>query len=221
MGRAGLGPREGVNRMAKLIKVSKNCYVDINDACKWSSAEIYEIIEEKRSMTKIYFTVQFIADADKLRRELPWDVQDEMTLCAICDIYQRLIEASAPTIGLVWSQRGKVTSPEQVARVVNVRNLDLVQQALDVLIDNGYIRILDSGEYFLNYVPKMVLGRNHTDSEGRQKTWGEMEKSVVESERVRKYQKKKVASDDTAKRVKAVACDDLDAELPFPAGGDL
>lgn len=212
-----------------MIKIAKDFYVDIKDVKKWSTQEIYNIINAKRKNTDIYFTVQYNDDAKEVQAEIGYLVTDEVEQDAIYGMYQRLVALSAPNIGLISNgEPGElVTTPAQVARMLRRRNVDAVARALDVLIEAKAIRVLDTGEYYLVGVPKMVLGKNHTDGKGRQKNWDDVNKTAEHSEYVRRKQLEKklvapsvVASVNTAGYV----CDDDDLPYPGPAvpqaGGD-
>ena len=203
------------------VKIAKDFYVDIDekDVRQWTTQEIYNIIRAKRANTRIYFTVQYIGTLDKVQSRIAYFVPDEAEQDAIYGMYQRLISLAAPNIGLISSEEpGElVTTPEQVAFLLGRRNVDAVARALDVLIKAKQIRVLDTGEYFLVAVPEMVLGRNHTDSKGRQKTWGEVSKTAEHSDYVRKKQIEKQRDQEAVERVRKAGeyiCDD--DELPYP-----
>ena len=212
-------------------KIAKDYYVELNDVKKWSTQEIYNIIAAKRKNTDIYFTVQYNDSMGKIQRGIEYLVPDEVEQDAVYGMYQRLVALSAPNIGLISNgEPGElVTTPAQVARMLYRRNVDAVARALDVLIEAKAIRVLDTGEYYLVDVPKMVLGKNHTDSKGRQKNWDEVSKTAEHSDYVRKKQLEKklvapsvVASVNTAGYV----CDDDDLPYPGPVvpqagGGEL
>lgn len=211
------------------VKIAKDFYVELDDVKSWSTKEIYNIIAAKRKNTDIYFTVQYNDSASKIQRGIEYLVPDEVEQDAVYGMYQRLVALSAPYIGLISNgEPGElVTTPAQVARMLYKRNVDAVAKALDVLIEAKAIRVLDTGEYYLVDVPKMVLGRNHTDSKGRQKQWAEVNKTAEHSDYVRRKQLEKklvapsvVASVNTAGYV----CDDDDLPYPGPvvpqAGGD-
>ena len=212
-------------------KIAKDFYVELNDVKKWSTQEIYNIIAAKRKNTDIYFTVQYNDSMGKIQRGIEYLVPDEVEQDAVYGMYQRLVALSAPNIGLISNgEPGElVTTPAQVARMLYRRNVDAVARALDVLIEAKAIRVLDTGEYYLVDVPKMVLGKNHTDSKGRQKNWDEVSKTAEHSDYVRKKQLEKklvapsvVASVNTAGYV----CDDDDLPYPGPVvpqagGGEL
>ena len=213
------------------VKIAKDFFVDIDekDVRQWTTQEIYNIIRAKRANTRIYFTVQYIGTLDKVQSRIAYFVPDEAEQDAIYGMYQRLISLAAPNIGLISSEEpGElVTTPEQVAFLLGRRNVDAVARALDVLIKAKQIRVLDTGEYFLVAVPEMVLGRNHTDSKGRQKTWGEVSKTAEHSEYVRRKQiEKKLAAPGVIASVNTAGyvCDDDDLPYPGPvvpqAGGD-
>ena len=212
-------------------KIAKDFYVELNDVKKWSTQEIYNIIAAKRKNTDIYFTVQYNDSMGKIQRGIEYLVPDEVEQDAVYGMYQRLVALSAPNIGLISNgEPGElVTTPAQVARMLYRRNVDAVARALDVLIEAKAIRVLDTGEYYLVDVPKMVLGKNHTDSKGRQKNWDEVSKTAEHSDYVRRKQLEKklvapsvVASVNTAGYV----CDDDDLPYPGPVvpqagGGEL
>lgn len=201
------------------VKIAKDFYVELNDVKKWSAQEIYNIISAKRRNTDIYFTVQYTDAMDKIQRGIEYLVPDEVEQDAVYGMYQRLVALSAPYIGLICNGEPgeRVTTPAQVARMLYRRNVDAVAKALDVLIEAKAIRVLDTGEYYLVDVPKMVLGRNHTDSKGRQKQWAEVNKTTEHSEYVRKKQLEKQRDQEAVERVRKAGeyvCDD--AELPYP-----
>lgn len=199
-------------------KIAKDYYVELNDVKKWSAQEIYNIIAAKRRNTDIYFTVQYTDDAREIQSEISYLVQDEVDQDAVYGMYQRLVALSAPYIGLICNGEPgeRVTTPAQVARMLRRRNVDAVERALDVLIEARAIRVLDTGEYYLVGVPKMVLGRNHTDSKGRQKQWAEVNKTTEHSEYVRKKQLEKQRDQEAVERVRKAGYECDDAELPYP-----
>lgn len=212
-------------------KIAKDFYVELNDVKKWSTQEIYNIIAAKRKNTDIYFTVQYNDSMGKIQRGIEYLVPDEVEQDAVYGMYQRLVALSAPNIGLISNgEPGElVTTPAQVARMLYRRNVDAVARALDVLIEAKAIRVLDTGEYYLVDVPKMVLGKNHTDSKGRQKNWDEVSKTAEHSDYVRRKQlEKKLVAPSVVANVNTAGyvCDDDDLPYPGPVvpqagGGEL
>lgn len=201
------------------VKITKDYIVELDDVKRWSTQEIYNIISLKRENTEIYFTVQYIDCLTKVQADIAFLVPGEMEQDAVYGMYQRLVALSAPYIGLICSDEpGElITTPEQVAYLLRKRNVDTVAWALDVLIKAKQIRILDTGEYYITSVPKMVLGRNWTDGKGRQKTWNDVNKTASHSEYVRQKQLEKQRDQEAVERVRAAGeyvCDD--DELPYP-----